>query len=200
MKKRHPLHAHNALVGLAGSAYASTMNIADTRYPIGRFQPAPFTNAEQRKTLLDQIADAPNCLRDAVAGLTPAQIETPYREGGWRVRQVVHHVPDSHMNAFLRTKFALTEDTPTIKPYDEAAWAKLADVDATPIAVSLDLVDSLHQRWMTLLTSLDENQFRRTFVHPEYGTVTIDWLVQLYAWHGRHHVAHITSLRERKGW
>jgi hypothetical protein len=135
-----------------------------------------------------------------VAGLSPEQLDTPYRDGGWTVRQVVHHVPDSHMNAFIRTKLALTEVDPTIKPYDEKAWSVLADVRNTPIETSLVLLETLHERWNHLLRALSEADFSRTLVHPEHGPRTLDWLVALYAWHGAHHVAHITSLRERMDW
>ena len=151
--------------------------------------------------MLDIIAVAPERMRSAVAGLDESQLDTPYRDGGWTVRQVVHHVPDSHLNAYLRLKFALTESTPTIKPYDEAEWAKLDDVRVTPIEVSLSLLESLHTRWVGLMRALRPEDFRRGFKHPEHdGTQTLDWLVAMYAWHSRHHVAHITSLRERMGW
>ena len=152
--------------------------------------------------MIDQIAAAPTRLRDAVRGLNDKQLDTPYREGGWTVRQVVHHVPESHMNAYIRVKLALTEETPTIKPYDEASWAKLPDIDKTPIETSLQLLDNLHQRWVGLMRTLTPEDFKRTFIHPAQGTtpLTIDWLVAMYSWHGRHHVGHITSLREKKGW
>ncbi|PYR62116.1 MAG: putative metal-dependent hydrolase [Acidobacteria bacterium] len=129
-----------------------------------------------------------------------SQFDTPYRPDGWTVRQVVHHVPDSHLNAYCRFKLALTEDNPRIKPYDEAAWAKLADTERTPVETSLALLDSLHQRWVTLLESMKPEEFARTLQHPEAGEMTLDKVLQLYTWHGRHHVAHITSLRQREGW
>jgi hypothetical protein len=132
--------------------------------------------------------------------LTEAQLQTPYRPGGWTVRQVVHHVPDSHMNAYIRFKLALTEDNPTIKPYDEAAWALLADTAHTPIQESLALLDALHRRWVVLLESLAPGDFARRLTHPEHGPVTLEWMLQLYAWHGRHHTAHVTALRQREGW
>lgn len=154
----------------------------------------------ERQELIDDIAAAPQRMREVARDLTPAQLDTPYREGGWTVRQVIHHVPDSHLNAYIRLKLALTENEPTIKPYDEAAWATLPDVSDTPIETSLTLLESLHDRWTRLLRSLDEKQFSLPFRHPEHGTMTIDWLVGLYAWHGRHHAAHITSLRERMTW
>src|SRR6202165_30510 len=142
----------------------------------------------------------PGAVRQLVGGLSDAQLDTPYRDGGWTVRQVVHHVPDSHMNAYTRVKLALTEHEPTIKPYDEAAWAKLNDVRDTPVETSLLLLDTLHARWGTILSAMTEADFARTLVHPDHGVMTLDWLIAMYAWHGRHHVAHITSLRGRNGW
>jgi uncharacterized damage-inducible protein DinB len=175
--------------------------MSDLRYPVGRFEHRLQLSPDERRALIDQIAATPARMREAVAGLDDAQLDTPYRDGGWTVRQVVHHVPDSHMNAFIRLKLALTEDEPTIKPYDEAAWAKLADARETPVEVSLALLDSLHARWTGLLRSMSEEDFRRTLVHPDVqGVLTVDWLLALYAWHGRHHTGHITSLRERLGW
>ena len=151
--------------------------------------------------MFEDIAAAPAKMRAAVSGLTDEQLDTPYREGGWTVRQVVHHVPDSHLNAYCRLKLALTEERPTIRPYDESTWAKLDDSRLTPIEVSLTLLESLHARWMTLFRSMKPEDFGRTFRHPEHeGTQTVDWLVAMYAWHGKHHAGHITSLRERMGW
>jgi uncharacterized damage-inducible protein DinB len=150
--------------------------------------------------LIDEIAAAPAALRKAVEGLTEAQLDTPYRPGGWSVRQVAHHVPDSHMNAYVRFKLAVTEDSPTIKPYDEAAWAELADVKTVPVATSLALLDAVHERWVAFLRSLGEADWARTFRHPELGVVPLEKNLALYAWHGRHHVAHVTALRERIGW
>jgi|SRR5271157_417661 len=174
--------------------------MTDLRYPIGKFNyDGPLTE-EKRQRLVGDIAQAPANLRSAVKGLSEAQLDTPYRPGGWTVRQVVHHVPDSHMNAFIRFKLALTEDEPTIKPYAEDRWAQLDDVAATPIETSLCLLECLHQRWMKLLRSLSAEQWTRTFRHPEIGVMTLEKNLALYAWHGRHHVAHITSLRERSGW
>jgi hypothetical protein len=173
----------------------------DPRYPIGKFNaPTSPQRSDERRLLIEQIAATPAHMREAVAGLNETQLETPYRDGGWTVRQVVHHVPDSHMNAYTRVKLALTEDEPLIKPYDEAAWAKLNDVRATPIETSLMLLETLHARWDAILTSMTDADFARTLRHPEHGLVTLDWLIALYAWHGRHHVAHITSLRQRNGW
>jgi uncharacterized damage-inducible protein DinB len=173
----------------------------DPRYPVGKFKsPAGPQMSDERRVLIEQIAATPARMRAAVAGLSDAQLDTPYREGGWTVRQVVHHVPDSHMNAYTRLKLALTEHEPAIKPYDEAAWAKLNDVRDTPIETSLLLLDTLHARWGTLLDAMTDADFERTLRHPDYGVMTLDWLVALYAWHGRHHVGHITSLRDRNGW
>jgi hypothetical protein len=170
--------------------------MADLQYPIGRFSFPDSATAEQRQAWIREIARTPQELRAAVAGLSAQQLDTPYRPGGWTVRQVVHHLPDSHMNAFVRFKLALTEDQPTIKPYDEARWAVLADT-TLPIAPSLDLLEALHFRWVRLLESMSDRDYERKFVHPESGALTLNqWLAQ-YAWHGRHHVAHITSLRKK---
>lgn len=140
-------------------------------------------------------------MRDAVAGLTPEQLETPYRDGGWTLREVVHHVPESHMNSYMRFKFALTEETPTVKPYDEARWAKTPEVRDTPIETSLAMLEALHDRWVRLLRAMSADDFARTLKHPEHdGTMTLDTMLGLYAWHGRHHTAHITTTRERNGW
>ena len=171
----------------------------DLRYPIGEFTlPASITPA-QRNQAIDGIAQLPVKMRDAVRGLSEAQLDTAYRPGGWTVRQVVHHVPDSHLNAYIRVKLALTENNPTIKPYDQDAFAQLPD-QTLPIDVSLSLVDALHARWTTVLRSLTPAQFERPLFHPEIGPISVDYLVQLYGWHSRHHVAHITRLREREGW
>jgi uncharacterized damage-inducible protein DinB len=172
----------------------------DPRYPVGKFEERSDLTSDDRRALIGIIADAPRRMRDAVANLNEAQLDTPYRDGGWTVRQVVHHVPDSHLNAYVRLKLALTEDSPTIKPYEEARWAELADSRDTPIEVSLNLLESLHTRWVTLLRSLRDEDYARTFTHPDHGQMTVDWLLQLYAWHSRHHVGHVTSLRARNGW
>lgn len=172
----------------------------DLQYPIGKQQRKPMLSQNERRDLILQIADTPAHLRKAVAGLTPHQFETPYRPGGWTVRQVAHHIPDSHLNAYIRFKLALTEVQPTVKPYDEKRWAELYDVKFTPVEVSLGLLELLHERWVILLRSLGSDDFARTLMHPEHGIITIDFLLQLYGWHGRHHVAHITSLRQRMGW
>ena len=173
----------------------------DLRDPVGKFnRPSNTLTADQRRELVQQIAATPARMREAVAGLTESQLDTPYRDGGWTVRQVVHHVPDSHMNAYTRVKLALTEEQPTIKPYDEAAWAKLNDVRDTPIETSLVLLETLHQRWDTILRAMTGADFERTLLHPDMGVMTLDALIAMYAWHGRHHVGHITSLRSRSGW
>ena len=172
----------------------------DPRYPIGKFNRVPSLTTAERAVCIDQVAAAPAQFRRAVAGLTPAQLDTPYREGGWTVRQVAHHVPDSHMNAYLRFKFGLTEDSPAIKTYEEKDWAKTPEVAATPVDVSLALLDALHARWVMLLRAMTPQQFERTLKHPEMGPTSLDTMLALYAWHGRHHTAHVTSLRERMGW
>lgn len=175
--------------------------MTDPSYPIGKYERRDALTPDERRTMIDTIAAAPARMREAVAGLTDEQLDTPYREGGWTVRQVVHHVPDSHLNAYTRVKLALTENDPVIRPYDEAEWAKLPDSHDTPVEVSLALLESLHARWVTLLRSIPENDFRRRLRHPDHdGILTVDWLVSMYEWHSRHHVAHITSLRERNGW
>ena len=172
----------------------------DLQYPIGKFQWEGAITDKQRKELIAQIEQAPAQLRQALAGLTEEQIDTPYRPGGWTVRQVVHHLPDSHMNAYGRFRLALTEDEPTIKPYDQERWAVLEDARTAPPELSLSLLESLHQRWVLLMRSLPAQDFARTFRHPELGQVTLDKYLGMAAWHGRHHIAHITSLRERMGW
>jgi len=172
----------------------------DLRYPVGPFEFAGTLSDEQRQDLIDQIAAAPAKMRAAVEGLSDEQLNTPYRPEGWTVRQVVHHVPDSHLNSYIRFKLALTEEHPTIKAYDENVWANLDDARSAPINVSLDLLEALHLRWVLFLRSLKGGDFQRTFNHSEIGSVSVDKNIALYAWHGRHHVAHITSLRERMGW
>jgi hypothetical protein len=172
----------------------------DPRYPIGKFHFDGPLNDDQRRNALDDIANTPANLRMAVNGLSEAQFDTPYRPEGWTVRQVVHHVPDSHMNAYIRFKLALTEDEPTIKPHEQQLWADLADTRETPIEVSLTQLDSLHDRWVRLLRSLTREDWKRTFRHPELGIVSLERNLALYAWHGRHHVAHVTELRKRNGW
>ncbi|HXX43492.1 MAG TPA: bacillithiol transferase BstA [Candidatus Acidoferrales bacterium] len=171
----------------------------DLRYPIGKNVPVEDPTEAQRREFIAAIAEAPARLAAAVTGLTPAQLDTPYRPSGWTVRQVAHHLADSHMNGFVRFKLALTEDEPTIKPYDEARWAELPDAKLA-IEPSLALLDNLHTRWVVLLRALTPADFARKFTHPEVGKISLDDYLQEYAWHGRHHVAHITSLRERNGW
>ena len=171
----------------------------DLSYPIGRFAPETPSSEVRRRNVAD-IGALPGHLATAVLGLNEAQLDTPYRPGGWTVRQVVHHVADSHLNAFVRLKLALTEDQPTISAYDEKKFATLADM-TLPVAVSIELVRSLHARWMAVYGSMKEDDWRRTFRHPEYAEpLTLDWQVQMYGWHSRHHVAHITALRQRDGW
>jgi hypothetical protein len=174
--------------------------MGDPRYPIGRFDPGRPVSADERPDLLDALAHAPAALRAAIDGLSATQLDTPYRDGGWTVRQVVHHVPDSHANAYVRFKLALTEDAPLIRTYDEVRWAELADCSLTPIETSLLLLEALHVRWTVLLRALSEEQWQRPLRHPEWGTLDLTTLLGMYAWHGRHHVAHITTLRERSGW
>jgi uncharacterized damage-inducible protein DinB len=175
--------------------------MSDPRYPIGRYERRDVLTPDERAAYIEQIAATPQAMRDAVAGLTPQQLETPYRDGGWTLRQVVHHVPDSHMTSYMRFKYALTEETPTIKPYDEARWAELSDSRDTPVETSLTLLEALHDRWVRLLRALSADDFQRTLQHPEHpGTMTLDTMLGLYAWHGRHHTAHITSTRARNGW
>lgn len=172
----------------------------DPRYPVGKFSPPQGpVPASERTQFLNQVAEAPAKLRAAVQGLTDAQLDTPYRDGGWTPRQVVHHVADSHMNAFIRFKLGLTEDNPTIKPYLEHLWADLAD-QKLPIAVSLPIVDNVHERWVAVIRSMKETDWARTFNHPELGMQRLDRALAMYAWHGRHHVAHVTELRGQKGW
>ncbi len=170
------------------------------RYPVGRFEPAGRIPAAERAAYLDSIASTPARLRAAVAGLSEAQLDTPYREGGWTVRQLIHHVPDSHVNAYVRFKLALTEDNPRIKTYEEARWATLDDSRTTPVETSLTLLDTLHFRWDKLLRSMTDADFQRMLDHPELGLLSLDDMTRLYEWHGRHHVAHVTRLRERMGW
>jgi uncharacterized damage-inducible protein DinB len=174
--------------------------MSDLRYPIGPFQPVTSLTPAQRVTCIEQIAAAPEGLRRAAQGLDDRQLDTPYRPGGWTVRQVVHHVPDSHLNAYTRFKLACTEESPAIKTYDETRWAELPEARSAPIDVSLDLLTSLHRRWVLFLETLGRTDFARTVRHPDWGSPTVDFLLAQYAWHGRHHTAHITTLRERMGW
>jgi len=175
--------------------------MSDPRYPVGQFTFSGPVSETQRNGFIGEIEQTPAALRAAIKGLSPQQIETPYRDGGWTVRQVVHHVPESHMNAYIRFKLALTEDEPTIKPYMEDRWSKTLEVPSTPLETSLSLLGSLHDRWVRLLRSLKPEEWKRTFKHPEMGqTLSLEKTLALYAWHGRHHVAHITELRKKMGW
>src|SRR6476646_263048 len=178
----------------------ATAPAADLRYPVGRFDWDAQIKESDHALLIATIAETPGALRSAVAGLARDQLETPYRPGGWTVRQVIHHVPDSHLNAYFRFKLALTEDEPTIKPYDEARWAALPDVKAVPIETSLALLDAVHERWIAILRGMNPSDFDRMLVHPESGRQSLDQMLALYAWHGPHHTAHVTRLRERMGW
>jgi hypothetical protein len=172
----------------------------DLRYPVGRFSMPASLSLSEIDNGICELDSLPGKLRAAVDGLTDAQMDTPYRPDGWTVRQVLHHVPDSHLNAYVRFKLALTEDTPLIKPYEESRWAELPDSRVTPIDVSLTLLESLHTRWVMLLRALNDAQWARPYRHPEIGVVRLDQGLALYAWHSRHHTAHITGLRERMGW
>lgn len=176
------------------------MDLEELRYPIGRFTEAvPFT-AAGRTAAIAQLASLPAQVRAAVEGLSDAQLDTLYRPGGWTVRQVVHHLADSHMNGIIRLKLALTEERPTIKPYDEDAWVRLADARLPPVS-SFAILDGVHERWAAACAALTDAQWARTFVHPQHGTVmSVAWHIQHYAWHSAHHVAHVTRLRSRKGW
>jgi len=174
--------------------------MTDLRYPIGKAKLEAQLGVGERRELIDQIDETPSRLRAAVASLTPEQLETPYRPGGWTVRQVVHHVPDSHLNAYIRFKLALTEPEPAIKTYDQARWAELPDTREVPVEVSLALLENLHRRWVALLRSLSAADFEKTLRHPDHGVINLNQLLGIYAWHGRHHTAHVTALRERMEW
>ena len=176
------------------------MAATSLQYPVGRFTAPDEITGAQRASAIAALAALPVAMRTAVDGLTDAQLETPYRDDGWTVRQVVHHVADSHMHAYIRVKFALTEESPTVRPYDEAAWAELPDVSRVPAQVSLSLIDGIHARWVACLAGLHEAQFARPFVHPELGPQRLDLSLLRYDWHGRHHVAHVLGLRTRMGW
>jgi DinB superfamily len=170
------------------------------RYPIGRFQAPSEVSAERRAERIQDIERLPENLRRAVEGLSDAQLDTPYRPGGWTVRQLVHHIADSHLNSYSRFRWAVTEDVPSIKTYNEAVWAELPDAKMAPVEWSLALIEPLHARWVLLLRSFGDAEFRRRIMHPEWGEINVDWLLAQYAWHSRHHVAHINKLREREGW
>ncbi len=173
---------------------------SDLRYPIGPYQRPSSSTPAERVARIDAIEAAPAAYRAAVAGLSDAQLDTPYRPGGWTVRQVVHHVADSHVNAYTRVRLGLTEENPTIKPYDEERWAELPDARTLPVAVSLGIIDGLHHRWTVLARSITAEQYARTVFHPANGEMSLDALMEMYAWHSKHHAAHITGLRTRNGW
>jgi len=175
------------------------MSKTELSHPIGRFSGETITPQNRSKILLD-IAELPGRLRDAVEGLSDSQLDTPYRPEGWTIRQVVHHLADAHVNSYIRTRFALTLNEPTIMPFDEQKWAELKDARSGPVEPSLLLLDGVQSRWAQLLESLSDADLQRTLVHPENGVMTLGKLVAVYAWHGRHHTAHITELRKRKGW
>ena len=174
--------------------------MADLRYPIGKFSFEGSPSHSQIQKLIDNIEQAPAQLRAAVQGLSDTQLETPYRPDGWTVRQVVHHVPDSHANAYIRFKLALTENEPTIRPYFEDRWAELPEAKSAPIELSLTLLEALHKRWVIVLRNLKADDFKRTFRHPDLGVVSLKKNTALYSWHGQHHVAHIMELRKRMNW
>jgi hypothetical protein len=174
--------------------------MTDPRYPIGKFSFDGKLTTDQKTQYLNDIEQTPAQLRAAVAGLSEQQLNTPYREGGWTVRQLTHHIPDSHVNAYIRFKLALTEDEPTIRPYMEERWAELPESRQAPVEMSLALLDSLHHRWTIALRNISEPEWKRTFRHPDLGVVSLERNLALYAWHGRHHVAHVTVLREKMGW
>ncbi len=176
-----------------------TAEAPDLRFPIGKRVPRTLHTVETRAAALKLIEETPAKLNAAVTGLTDAHLDTPYRPEGWTVRQVVHHVADSHMNAYVRTRLALTEDNPPVKPYDEAKWAELPDAKTLPIDGSLAIIAALHARWVHLLRALPPEQLSRTMFHPEHGNISIDALIEIYAWHGPHHTAHVTELRKRTG-
>lgn len=181
------------------STHAPALTKQDPRYPVGKFEyTGPYSEAERRQ-FVEELAQLPAKLRAAVAGLNDQQLDTPYRDGGWTLRQTVHHVADSHMNSFIRFRLALTEDNPPVKPYDEKRWADLADMKE-PVEFSLKILDALHHRWIVMLNSFNLADWKRTMQHPEWGTLDLDQALGLYAWHSRHHTAHITELRKRRGW
>jgi len=175
-------------------------DLASLRYPIGRFSPPASITPDLRAANIQTLRMLPANLRTAVSGLTNSQLDTPYRDGGWNLRQVVHHLADSHANSYVRFKLSLTEEWPTIKPYDEAAWAELAYSRTLPVEPSLEMIAGLHTRWVALLQSLSEHDFQRGFNHPERGRMTLATNLALYAWHSHHHTAHISALRARNGW
>jgi hypothetical protein len=172
----------------------------DLSYPVGRFQRPSSVTPDDRAEWIATIEAAPEQFRNAIAGLTAGQLDTPYRSEGWTVRQVVHHVADSHMNSYIRFRLALTEQEPAIKPYEQDLWADLTDSRTAPAEISVQLIDALHRRWVVLLRNMSPADFARTFRHPDMGLLTLDTNLALYSWHSRHHAAHITGLRQRMGW
>lgn len=172
----------------------------DLSYPIGKFDFKQTVDPASIPSLIAEIEALPAQLRAASGGLNEEQLDTPYRPGGWTVRQTVHHVADSHMNSYIRLRLALTENEPTIKPYNQPAWGELADARTAPVDLSLDLLAAMHARWALLLRSMAPADFERCFRHPEMGLLRLDTNLALYAWHGRHHTAHIANLRQRMGW
>jgi hypothetical protein len=182
------------------AVFSTKEDVMDLRYPIGKWEAGNELSPELRIQMIDEIALAPGKIRKAAGGLSDEQLDTPYRPDGWTVRQVIHHLADSHMNAYVRCRLALTEKEPLIKPYDENLWAGLPDARTAPAEISLVLLDSLHNRWARLLRSIRPEDFARTFRHPERGIMTLDATLRIYEWHGRHHTAHITALRQRMGW
>ena len=178
-----------------------TTRMNDLRYPTGKYQPVDEVTPAYVEACIAEIAALPALMRKAVEGLSEQQLNTPYRPDGWTVKQVVHHVGDSHLNSIVRFKWTMTEDTPKIKAYDEKEWAASSDVPVTPVAVNLMFIEALHQKWVHLLRSLEMADWSKSFVHPDTGRqLTLGWLLGLYAWHGKHHVAHINGLRSREGW
>jgi uncharacterized damage-inducible protein DinB len=204
MSPRHTCGNEHSLDAARCGRYDSRMthaaHAADPRYPVGKFARSASITPAVRHECIEELSRLPERIAAAVRGLTLDQLDTPYRAGGWTVRQVVHHVADSHMNAFIRMRLGATESHPSVKTYDEQAWSELADSRTAPIDLSLMLLDALHRRWVMWLRLLDEPLFARTVQHPEWGSISIDGLLELYAWHSRHHVAHITELRKRQQW
>lgn len=177
-----------------------TTDMETLRYPIGRYKPAPYYSEADIANFTNHIAELPARLRNAVQGLTDVQLDTPYRQGGWTVRQVVHHLADSHINSYTRFRMALTEDLPNIKTYEEMGWAELPDAKKGPVKLSLDLLEALHTRWVIMLRGLEPQQLKRAFMHPDLGEVALEKSLALYSWHGLHHLAHIESLKKRMSW
>ncbi len=195
-----PVAFANSHGHLRHNGVMQTAEAPDLRYPTGRYTPPASITSGHRGEWIDTLAQTPGMLRAAVEELGAEQLDTPYRPGGWTIRQVVHHFPDSHMNAYVRFRLALTEDEPVIKPYHEHLWAELADAKTSSIHSSLKLFEGLHGRWVALLASLTPEQFQRTFNHPEIGVRNLEWTLGMYAWHCGHHLAHIDNLKTRMGW